>query len=442
MAWRKGRRRGEELRGCERKDLGEGPLQSRNGGHTIRPCVPRSGSSAGSGSLLVGRAGRYCCPALPPAGSPLPLREPRAPGPLHHPGPRRARVSLRPIGERQHTPNAVPPRVFAGVRRGATTRANEFAATTSRCPPPRTPRPDSRQSGEAPSRLAVARRTGLLEPVADGLILRESHGTHPCRTCRRRPTSRVHCRDFNRRVSGSAIPPSSCPRPNPHDGLSPPVPALARAGPVGEGRHRGFIAAISIAGFRAPPSRPLLCPRPNPHDGSSPPVPALARAGPVGEGRHRGFIAAISIAGFRAPPSCPLLCPRPNPHDGPPPGPGTRPYRIRRRRPTSRFRCRDFNRRGRASAPKRRAEFQGPGLGSKAQSRITRISGFAIPTGPFTLACTPSRHGPDSAQSVRVHHGRADPSAAPGLWACEGTGGASLGKSGAVKLPEAFSSRQ
>jgi hypothetical protein len=35
---------------------------------------------------------------------------------------------------------------------------------------------------------------------------RVPHGTHPCRTCRRRPTSRVHCRDFNRRGRMPASP--------------------------------------------------------------------------------------------------------------------------------------------------------------------------------------------------------------------------------------------
>ena len=72
--------------------------ERRSEGHTIRPCVPRFVSSAGSGSLLVGRAGRYCCPALPPAGSPLPLREPRAQRFRARAGPRPARVSLRPRG--------------------------------------------------------------------------------------------------------------------------------------------------------------------------------------------------------------------------------------------------------------------------------------------------------------------------------------------------------
>ena len=83
-------------------------------------------------------------------------------------------------------------------------------------------------------------------PVHDPSEPRAPHGTRPCRTCRRRPTSRGHCRDFNRRGRMPATvhtPARARPRPNPAHPT-----ALARAGPVGAGRHRGVIAAISIAG--------------------------------------------------------------------------------------------------------------------------------------------------------------------------------------------------
>ena len=71
--------------------------------------------------------------------------------------------------------------------------------------------------------------------------LRVPHGTHPCRTCRRRPTSRFHCREFIRRVR----------RPPPRSTL-PPVSAVCRLG-----------ARIRLAGRRQHPVRGMPSPRPS-----------------------------------------------------------------------------------------------------------------------------------------------------------------------------------
>jgi hypothetical protein len=192
------------------------------------PSLPRGRGASSSGGPDGTAVRPFLLRGLPSRSASL-----APPAPCTGPVPAGRESRSAPMWERQHTPNAVLRRAVAAVppgrsrstegtiprtawvQRGRTTGANEFAATTSRCRPAPTPRPDSRQSGEAPSRLALSRRTGLLKPVADGLIFRESHGTRPCRTCRRRPTSRSHCRDFNRRVPGSATPPLPRPRTTP-----------------------------------------------------------------------------------------------------------------------------------------------------------------------------------------------------------------------------------
>jgi hypothetical protein len=93
----------------------------------------------------------------------------------------------------------------------------------------------------------------------------------------------------------------------------------------------------------APVGRPVH--DPSSRLGSAEPA-APARAGPLGAGRHHVSDAAISIAVARGRPACTEPClRRPSVTTAANP-PGTRPCRTRRRRPTSRLRCRDFNRRG------------------------------------------------------------------------------------------------
>jgi hypothetical protein len=113
------------------------------------------------------------------------------------------------------------------------------------------------------------------------------------------------------------------------------------------------------------PSRPACAGRTGlqsctaPADEAPPPAPALARAGPVGEGRHRGFIAAMprfQSPGLGLRPPAPRRSSRQTRRRTSASGHGTRPCRTRRRRPTSRFRCRDFNRPVRGSAPKHRPD--------------------------------------------------------------------------------------
>ncbi len=100
--------------------------------------------------------------------------------------------------------------------------------------------------------------------------------------------------------------------------------------PLGKRQAPSRLAALAERGFNCETA--LRCT----HAGA-------ARA--VGAGRHCGVIAANSFAG-RTGASHPATIPRPATTQLPNPAGhhGTRPCRTRRRRPTSRFRCRDFNR--------------------------------------------------------------------------------------------------
>ena len=146
-------------------------------------------------------------------------------------------------------------------------------------------------------------------------------------------------------MPATPLPASPTPKP-----LSPDLRLLPRHSPAPDPSAKADIAG-SLPRFQSPGTDARHAPPGSSHtetplDGPSPPTPALARAGPAGEGRHHVFGAAISIAGDE----CPPRRSQPLPHRNPSRRtsafcPGTRPHRTRRRRPTSRVHCRDFNRR-------------------------------------------------------------------------------------------------
>jgi hypothetical protein len=87
-----------------------------------------------------------------------------------------------------------------------------------------------------PQRKRKAPQTARGFTCSGGWISAERHGTHPRRTCRRRPTSRFHSRDFNRRGGGRPSPPGfpypvpfvpPTPPPSP---AAPPIPARPAGG--------------------------------------------------------------------------------------------------------------------------------------------------------------------------------------------------------------------
>ena len=93
---------------------------------------------------------------------------------------------------------------------------------------------------------------------------------------------------------GAETGPSSARSPTPAGGTPHRCTSSARARSVGEGRHRGFIAANSFAGGGDPASSARS---PTPAGGTPHRCTSSARARSVGEGRHRGFVAANSFAG-------------------------------------------------------------------------------------------------------------------------------------------------
>ncbi len=116
-----------------------------------------------------------------PGGSPLP--------PAPSPAPRRE-------GEN-------PGRARSGVR-----------APAGRPSPGPCPRKLRAERGENPA--APPAPLPHLHSASRPTIPRVPHGTRPCRTCRRRPTSRVRCREFIRRVRMRGIPSRPSPTPAGH----------------------------------------------------------------------------------------------------------------------------------------------------------------------------------------------------------------------------------
>jgi hypothetical protein len=148
---------------------------------------------------------------------------------------------------------APPPKLLGEVElRAARTGSARAAGAPLPDPPPQTAWGREKTSIAFRQAARCVRRGVRLTRAAPG----------PASIRRRRPTSRFHCRDFNRPAGGRARNSRNCAR---DAGRRAPHPASPR--PVGEGRHRVPVAAISIArrGARTDPCfhRPVrLRPRP------------------------------------------------------------------------------------------------------------------------------------------------------------------------------------
>jgi hypothetical protein len=117
----------------------------------------------------------------------------------------------------------------------------------ARCAGPLTPDPSPANcAGEGRPSNAQAATVHHIVRLKAGV----PHGAPPHRICRRRPTSRCHCRDFNSIAGDGGAPIRTAPIPHrePTGGVQPSPAAPDRTGPVGAGRHHVFVAAISIAG--------------------------------------------------------------------------------------------------------------------------------------------------------------------------------------------------
>ena len=202
-------------------------------------------------------------------------------------------------------------------RSGHPSGANEFAAGNSRSPPARTAPSDVAPVHRCrhPSGAAEAAATTAESPAnCAGLHLRNyARGHSPkCGTsCRRRPTSRSHSRDFNRRwLDGRRARGASPAKPRPW-ALTRMRHELSAQADIAQSQPRFQSPRLDARKLRGPHLRNCAC-------GHSP---------------ERGTNCRPTRDGAPATRTLPIH-------------PAPRPRRTRRRRPTSRLRRRDFNRRG------------------------------------------------------------------------------------------------